>query len=81
VAKIKKSFSCSDCGAQSPKWIGKCPTCGNWNTYQEEIVSKLTKQEQKTKAWKNPDRNAPKPIPLKEIKPTSKDRLASSHFY
>ncbi|MEM6317429.1 MAG: DNA repair protein RadA [Bacteroidota bacterium] len=75
MAKIKKSFVCSNCGATSPKWIGKCPTCGSWNTYQEEIVSKLTKQEEKTKAWKHPDRNAPKPIPLKEIKPKSKDRL------
>ncbi|MFK7980062.1 MAG: DNA repair protein RadA [Saprospiraceae bacterium] len=77
MAKVKKTFSCSDCGAMSPKWIGKCPTCGNWNTYQEEIVSKLTKQEEKKKAWKQPDRNSPKPIPLKEIVPTSKDRLVT----
>ncbi len=30
-------FSCSNCGAQSPSWVGKCPECGQWNTYAEEV--------------------------------------------
>jgi len=36
--KIKSVFFCQECGAQSPKWIGKCPSCGSWNTYLEENV-------------------------------------------
>ena len=33
--KEKTSFVCENCGAESPKWIGKCPNCGEWNTYKE----------------------------------------------
>ncbi|MDR2774226.1 MAG: DNA repair protein RadA [Tannerella sp.] len=40
MAKIKSVYVCSDCGAESPKWIGKCPACGAWNTYIEEVVKK-----------------------------------------
>jgi DNA repair protein RadA/Sms len=38
VAKQKTVFICQSCGAQSPKWIGKCNSCGAWNSYEEEIV-------------------------------------------
>jgi len=37
-AKVRTEFSCSNCGAKSAKWIGRCPSCGEWNTYQEETV-------------------------------------------
>jgi len=37
--KTKTSFVCSECGYISPKWQGKCPDCGSWNTFSEEIVS------------------------------------------
>ena len=38
MAKTKSVYVCSNCGADSPKWIGKCPACGEWNTYQEELI-------------------------------------------
>lgn len=40
MAKVKKSFFCRNCGYESAKWIGKCPACGEWNTFAEEIVAK-----------------------------------------
>lgn len=40
MAKIKTSFFCQNCGAQSAKWIGKCPSCSEWNTYVEEVIQK-----------------------------------------
>lgn len=40
MAKVKKAWFCSACGNESPKWMGKCPACGEWNTMVEEIVSK-----------------------------------------
>jgi DNA repair protein RadA/Sms len=40
AGKAKTAFFCSNCGAQSPKWIGNCPSCGKWNTYVEEIIKK-----------------------------------------
>ena len=37
MAKIKSVYICSECGHESPKWYGKCPSCGEWNTMNEEI--------------------------------------------
>ena len=38
MSKAKTTFVCQNCGIQSPKWIGKCTSCGEWNTYVEEVV-------------------------------------------
>jgi len=38
MGKVKSAFFCQNCGAQSPKWIGKCPSCSEWNTYTEEVI-------------------------------------------
>lgn len=38
MAKVKTIFVCTDCGSTSPKWMGKCPACGEWNTLQEEVM-------------------------------------------
>jgi DNA repair protein RadA/Sms len=43
MAKVKSAFFCQNCGAQSPKWIGKCPSCGEWNTYVEEVIQQEAK--------------------------------------
>ncbi|MDE5574313.1 MAG: hypothetical protein K2I87_01200 [Bacteroidales bacterium] len=40
TAKTKTAFFCSNCGAQSPKWVGRCPACGEWNTYTEEVIER-----------------------------------------
>ncbi len=40
MAKTKTTYFCQNCGAESSKWIGKCPACDEWNTYVEEIVEK-----------------------------------------
>lgn len=44
MAKTKNVYICQNCGNDSPKWIGKCPVCGEWNSYVEEIISKESKQ-------------------------------------
>ena len=38
MAKLKTTYVCSNCGATSAKWIGRCPSCGEWNTYNEEVA-------------------------------------------
>ena len=43
MAKIKTSYICSEYGFESPKWYGKCPSCGEWNTLNEELNSQQTK--------------------------------------
>ena len=40
MAKSKSTFVCQSCGTNSAKWIGRCPACGEWNTYIEEIIAK-----------------------------------------
>ncbi len=37
MSKIKTKYVCSNCGFESPKWLGKCPSCGSWDTFTEEI--------------------------------------------
>ena len=54
MAKIKTVFYCQSCGAQSPKWIGKCPSCNEWNTYVEEIVKKESKSNYSSKKSAKP---------------------------
>ena len=39
MAKDKIAYVCSNCGQESPKWIGKCPACGQWNTFKEIRVA------------------------------------------
>lgn len=40
MAKQKTVFYCQNCGGESAKWVGKCPSCNEWNTYVEEVVKK-----------------------------------------
>jgi len=39
MAKLKKAFFCKNCGFEAPKWLGKCPSCGEWNTFTEEVIA------------------------------------------
>ncbi len=39
MAKVKRVYSCKDCGAQTPQWAGRCGECGAWNSLQEEVQS------------------------------------------
>ncbi len=47
MAKLKSVYFCSQCGYESPKWMGKCPSCGEWSTFVEELIRKdaAAKQE------------------------------------
>lgn len=68
MAKLKTLFICANCGTNSPKWIGHCPACGEWNTYQEEqILPSNSKSEEP--AWKKiTESETPKPVRLDQIK-------------
>lgn len=67
MTKLKSVYYCQNCGNQSPKWIGKCPVCGEWNTYVEEVVDK-TEEKLKEKRGFNAKRNEEtKPVPIKEV--------------
>ena len=51
MSKIKSSFFCQNCGYESAKWVGKCPSCNEWNTFVEELITKEKSNSQK-QSWK-----------------------------
>ena len=78
MAKAKTIFFCSSCGASSPKWMGKCPQCGEWNTYQEEVIQKETAAEEKRRSWAGTGKGeAPRATPLGAIQTGSTSRVAT----
>ena len=49
--KFKTVFVCQKCGYQTPKWAGKCPDCGEWNTLAEEVQQQESKREKKNRSF------------------------------
>jgi len=52
--KSKVLYICSECGYESPKWIGKCPDCGGWNTLAEEVVAVSSTSKKVTQSYSCP---------------------------
>jgi DNA repair protein RadA/Sms len=67
VAKIKTSYFCQNCGHQSPKWLGRCPSCGEWNTIVEEVVQKDEPERGGWRTTTGATKTAPKPKALHAI--------------
>jgi len=78
MSKVKKAFFCQNCGYESVKWIGQCPSCNQWNSFVEEIIQKETT---KNNGWENynelTERNT-KTIQLNEIKSSEEKRLLTA---
>ena len=51
MSKTKTAFFCSNCGQESTKWVGKCPSCEQWNTFVEEVIVRGT--DKKQNEWKD----------------------------
>ena len=75
MAKAKSVFFCQNCGAESPKWMGRCPQCGEWNTLVEEIIKE-------TKHSRTPSRGVgnqtTKPTALPDIEISSIARVSTT---
>ncbi len=50
MSKTKTAFFCSHCGYESAKWVGRCPSCSEWNTFVEEVI--VRGSEKKESEWK-----------------------------
>jgi DNA repair protein RadA/Sms len=72
VAKTKTVFFCRNCGNESPKWVGKCPACGEWNTFAEETV--VTGKAAKSAKTSFAGEKA-RPVQIKEIVSGREDRI------
>ncbi len=71
--KQKTVFFCTDCGTESPKWMGKCPGCGAWNTMTEEVVVTQPKGSQKSTTVAS----SSSPKTLSNISITEEERLST----
>lgn len=74
MAKAKTTFFCQNCGAQFPKWTGKCTSCNQWNTIVEEVVQKEDKRQ-----WQTPSgsRKTNKALAIKDIDAGTEERLST----
>ncbi len=70
-AKTKTAFFCKSCGAESPKWFGKCPACNEWNTCTEQVLSTATKAKPDWRAAG--DSRKPKP----EVRPRKVSEIST----
>lgn len=75
MAKTKTVYICSHCGADSPKWLGKCPNCGEWNTYVEEVVAKEVPSAKRPAPSGLSERGQARPVLLRDITAEKEDRL------
>lgn len=71
MAKAKSVFVCQNCGAESAKWIGRCPSCREWNTYHEEIITPASAHSPAMIS----EREKRKPELLDNIKSDEKNRI------
>lgn len=77
MSKTKKTFFCQNCGYESVKWAGQCPSCGKWNTFAEELIQK---DNSKTNGWKdyNEEKRTHKTVTLNEIKSSEEKRISTA---
>jgi DNA repair protein RadA/Sms len=75
MAKNKTVFFCQNCGYESAKWLGKCPACGEWNTFTEELIIKDSKPG--TRDWSEyaPSKGGNKSVLLQEVHAGSQIRI------
>lgn len=74
MAKQKSVYFCQNCGYESAKWLGKCPSCEQWNTFAEEIVSKT---ESKNEWRSEPQHRSAKATLLGELTATPERRITT----
>jgi DNA repair protein RadA/Sms len=76
MTKVKTSFFCQNCGAQSAKWTGQCNTCNEWNTIVEEVI-----QKEEKRSWKQAPslKQKPKPLRIDEIQLNPEERIKTNN--
>lgn len=72
MSKIKTAFFCQNCGHESPKWLGKCPACGEWNTFVEEVIQK---ENSNNSGWNSIEKKDGKAIAIESITTQKEERI------
>ena len=78
MSKTKSAFFCQSCGYESTKWLGKCPSCNNWNTFVEEVIVKGTDKKEKDE-WAEYKRDGrTKTIAISEVSSAEEKRIITT---
>ena len=79
MAKTKSAYFCQSCGFETAKWLGKCPSCNQWNTFVEEIIDKGATN---VPTWKSPSgtQRLSKPSKVDEIISATEERTSTGDF-
>jgi len=79
MAKIKTAYFCQNCGYESAKWLGKCPSCAQWNSFVEELIQKDVKKSSSSE-WQsyNGDVVIKKTQPLHEVETKTSPRILTN---
>ncbi|MBE9668076.1 DNA repair protein RadA [Mucilaginibacter boryungensis] len=75
MAKTKISYFCQSCGFEAPKWLGKCPSCQQWNTFVEEIIEKSNPSVPDWKPQSTSMQRANKAVPIDKIEFDEEHRM------
>lgn len=78
MSKVKTAFFCSNCGYESAKWVGKCPSCASWNTFVEEVIHKDVSQKENSWNGYNDKNKTSKTVALHEITSIEQERIITA---
>ncbi len=78
MSKTKTAFFCQNCGYESVKWVGQCPSCGKWNSFVEELLQK--EKGKQDNDWKelNGEKRRNRIIPIQDVTTTEEKRIISN---
>ena len=75
MARLRTTFICQQCGSQSPKWKGRCPDCGQWNSLVEEVEESSGSSSRAATRWMVSPTQGSDPVSLTAIQGTTEDRF------
>jgi DNA repair protein RadA/Sms len=78
MSKVKTAFFCTNCGHESAKWIGKCPSCEQWNTFIEEVIVKDNRLDELKRKNHSKERKEIQTISLKDVTSSEEKRIVTS---
>jgi len=78
MSKVKSAFFCTNCGYESAKWAGKCPSCGEWNTFTEEVIVKESKSTAQNRNSFSDTKKDRKTILLDDVQASDVPRIDST---
>jgi len=80
MSKTKSAFFCQNCGYESAKWLGKCPSCNSWNTFVEEVIVRGSDKKEKDEwaSWNDDDKHRGKTIAINKVSSAEEERIITA---